>query len=394
MRIGVVTTSFPRWRGDSAGSFVEGHVRALSRLGHDVEVVAAGDGDEARLLVELRESARRESERRAQILAVHEVDLREGERRMGDRRAPEIRVIDQGTPHPVFLHRRVVARGLFYDGGAPDALERDPRRALVAVATFVPRFAARIAWHARRWDHIFAHWLDPWAIVARLTRKPLTATAHGGDIYTLRRLGMLRPALAALGNAQLVFVSEELRALAGGKGIVQPMGIDIAHFRALGRAPVSPPMILVAARLVPIKGVDTAIEALAHLPGMQLVIAGDGPERRALEARARNARVTFLGQVDTNRRDQLLREASIVAVPSRVLANGRREGCPTIALEALAAGVPVVATTGRANEIVAPDDPALLAQAIRRVMSAPQKTYELVEDLDWIRVAERLLRSE
>nr|MBA3502538.1 hypothetical protein [Deltaproteobacteria bacterium] len=43
MRIGVVTTSYPRWPGDPAGSFVEGHVRALQRLGHQVEVIAAGD---------------------------------------------------------------------------------------------------------------------------------------------------------------------------------------------------------------------------------------------------------------------------------------------------------------------------------------------------------------
>lgn len=322
MKIGVVTTSYPRWPGDGAGSFVAGHVAALRRLGHTVDVVAAADGE---------------------------------------------------SP-------------LFYRGGAPDALERSPR-ALLSAAAFLPRFTARILRRARAWDQIIAHWL-PCALAALPARKPLTAIAHGGDVYTLKRLGLLAPALRLLRGARVVYVAEHL-----GTGTVQPMGLDLAHFRALGRAPASPPTVLVAARLVPIKGVDVAIEAMAALPDMQLVIAGDGPERRALEARARHARVTFLGEVDTKKRDELLRAATVVAVPSRVMPGGRREGCPTIGLEALAAGVPVVATIGRACELVPPDDPMALARAIDRVRAAPQ-TYERVADLDWDAVATRLLRNE
>lgn len=343
MRIGVVTTSYPRWPGDPAGSFVEGHARALAQLGHEVEVVAAGDVDR------------------------DERDL------------------------PV---TRVPARGLFYRGGAPDALEHAPLRSLVAAAGFMPRFAAAIARRARRWDHVVAHWL-PSALAALPARKPMTAIAHGGDIYTLRRMHLLAPALRALRDARLVFVGEHLRALAGVDGIVQPMGIDLAHFRGLGRAPTAPPMILVVARLVPIKGVDVAIEAMAHVRGAHLVIAGDGPERRALEARARRAAVTFLGHVDTHRRDELLRQASVVVVPSRVMPNGRTEGCPTIAVEALAAGVPVIATIGRASRIVAPDDALALAGAIEETLAAgDSQSVARVADLDRIRVAERLLRSK
>ena len=90
------------------------------------------------------------------------------------------------------------------------------------------------------------------------------------------------------------------------------MGLDLARFAALGRAPAAPPTILVAARLVPIKGVDVALAALAHLrTPARLVIAGDGPERAALAARA-PAGAALLGEVDTRRRDQLLREASVV----------------------------------------------------------------------------------
>ncbi|HEY0991783.1 MAG TPA: hypothetical protein VGD80_32240, partial [Kofleriaceae bacterium] len=45
MKLGIVTTSYPRFAGDPAGSFVAGHAAALRALGHDVEVVAAGARD-------------------------------------------------------------------------------------------------------------------------------------------------------------------------------------------------------------------------------------------------------------------------------------------------------------------------------------------------------------
>src|SRR6185503_19510756 len=47
MKLGVVTTSYPRFAGDPAGSFVAGHVAALRALGHDVEVIAAGPRGDA-----------------------------------------------------------------------------------------------------------------------------------------------------------------------------------------------------------------------------------------------------------------------------------------------------------------------------------------------------------
>jgi glycosyltransferase involved in cell wall biosynthesis len=207
-----------------------------------------------------------------------------------------------------------------------------------------------------------------------------------------------------------VFVSEQLRAIARAAvpalagwlddAIVQPMGIAIERFRAIPRAPSSPPTIVTASRLVPLKGIDVAIAAMAHIHApARLVIAGDGPERAALAARG-TPRVAFLGEVPAARRDDLLREASVVVVPSRVMPSGRTEGTPMIALEALAAGVPVVASAvgGLVDldglRLVAPDDPRALAAAIDRAIAhppAPELLRQSVAHLDWQTVARRIL---
>jgi glycosyltransferase involved in cell wall biosynthesis len=333
MRIGVVTTSYPRFAGDPAGNFVGEHVAALRALGHDVDVIAAGDGPD-----------------------------------------------------------RVASR-LFYDGGAPDALERGG--GLLDAASFTARLAFAVARRARHWDRAIAHWLVPSALAALPARVPLTAIAHGGDIHTLARMHLLRPALIALRHARLVFVSAELESIArrhgfAGESIVQSMGVDTARFAAIPRAPETPPIVLVIARLVPIKGVDVALAAMARLRvPARLIVAGDGPERRASSE--------FIGAVDTAQRDQLLGRASVVAIPSRVLANGRSEGTPLVALEALAAGVPVVASAvgGLADlpvTLVAPEDPDALARAIEKVLAAPPENLRAsVAHLDWRAVAERLL---
>jgi glycosyltransferase involved in cell wall biosynthesis len=364
VKLGVVTTSYPRFAGDAAGSFVAGHVAALRALGHSVDVIAAGASDVA-------------------------------------------------DPPGVV---RVGGAGLFYAGGAPDALERAPIRAGASAIAFTARLAAAVTPRARGWDAILAHWLVPSAIAALPSRKPVLAIAHGGDVHTLRRLRLLAPALHLLHrrDARLVFVSAPLRAIAQAaapalaawldRAAIQPMGIDLARFAALDRAPTDPPIVLVAARLVPIKGVDVAIAAMPHVAHpAHLVIAGDGPERaRLIRSAPRDARVRMLGQVTTERRDDLLRTASVVVIPSRVLPSGRTEGTPTIALEALAAGVPVIASAVGglcelpAVHLVPPGDPRALAAAIDHVLAhppAPDALRKSVASLDWREVAPRLIRE-
>jgi glycosyltransferase involved in cell wall biosynthesis len=386
VKLGVVTTSYPRTPGDPAGSFVHAHVESLRALGHDVDVIS-GVGD-----------------------------------------------------------------ALFDRGGAPDYLEARPR-ALLEAAWFSARMLARVVVAARRWDGIVAHWLAPSALAALPTRVPLLAIAHGGDIHTLRRLRLLAPTLWLLHRrrAELVFVSEELRAMARAaapslsswlaEARVQPMGLDLARFAKIERAPDR--IVLFVGRLVPIKGVHVLLSARRYMrtTNVRIVIAGDGPARAALERQAREhgrnpdrdpnserlrdsgPSVEFLGAVDPATRDGWFARAGVVVVPSRVLKTGRSEGMPVVVLEALAAGVPVVGSDvgglsslarGQGDRVpdgdlvpvslVPPEDPRALAAAIDRVLAATFESVRagaleeqvaaaraVVAGLDWCAVGPRLV---
>lgn len=125
---------------------------------------------------------------------------------------------------------------------------------------------------------------------------------------------------------------------------------------------------LVAARLSPEKGVEAAIDACRRA-GVPLVIAGDGPAAGALRVRAAGADVRFTGRVSDDALAGLRAGAGLAVVPSRAA-----ETFGLAAAEAMAAGLPGVATPAGAltelvpgDQLVAPGDITALAQAVGRV---------------------------
>ena len=147
-------------------------------------------------------------------------------------------------------------------------------------------------------------------------------------------------------------------------------GLDLPH------GPLAPgTRVTSVGRLIADKGMDVVIDA-ARAAGLPLTIAGDGPERAALEARAAGHDCRFEGFVSRDRLDAVLRDTSVA-----VLAARRGEGLPNVLLEAMAYARPVIATpcAGTRDLLVdgvngleiAPDDPRALAVALRRLTEDP-----------------------
>lgn len=192
---------------------------------------------------------------------------------------------------------------------------------------------------------------------------------------------------------------------------VIPNGVDPATFAAAPAFAHARPYVLAVGRLVRQKGFDVLLEAFARLDRktgeLDLLVAGDGPERGPLEAaRARlglQEHVHLLGALDQGRVAALYRGALLVACPSRW------EGLPLVCLEGMASGRPIVATAvdgipdavrdGETGVLVPPERPDALADALAGLLADPAARERLgksgqrvvAEHFAWPMVARRYL---
>jgi glycosyltransferase involved in cell wall biosynthesis len=274
--------------------------------------------------------------------------------------------------------------------------------ALAGHLAYLPA-AARVADLAARGDFERVH--GAWAhfpasvawLAARLAGKRFSMAAHAGaDLYRTQAFLADKARAADFTTACVRGNAEMLRRLAPGARVEWLYhGTDLARFGAIARARAAEPLLLVVGRLAPGKGFDDAVAALGELARRgvrpRLVVVGDGPERERLAdlARAQDvaAQVEFRGALTHDALAPLYAAAWLLLAPSKVLANGRRDGIPNVVIEAMAAGVPVVGTRAagleeaivpaRTGALADPADPRSLADAIEPLLRDPAEIERL-----------------
>jgi glycosyltransferase involved in cell wall biosynthesis len=252
------------------------------------------------------------------------------------------------------------------------------------------------------------------ALAARLLGLPYVVTAHGSDINVYAERPTLRFQIRwALSHAAgIIAVSEALQSR-----IANLLGHTKKRIACIPCAAFDPQVFSVRARpdalpsdgnsrqgrivlfvglLVPIKGVGFLVDAWAELRRRKklhetdrLVLLGDGPERNALELKTAGAElagtVQFAGTVSQAEVAQWIKTAHLLCLPSR------NEGTPNVIIEALACGVPVVASRvggipdlirdGENGLLVPPADSPALADAIESALERQWNADAIAESV-------------
>ena len=375
-RVLVTASTFPRWTGDTLPTFVLDQVTRLSR---------------------------EHPELRFHLLAPHDPGAAKLER-MG-------RIVVHRFQYcwPESFQR------LVYPSILPNLTAR---RWLLAQVPFLFFFEFLATWRlSRRLSpiHLYSHWFCPQGVttglVGLLLRIPHSCTSHAVDVEVMWKLPWLgrRIVRGLVRRMEAVHVvsepcRERLRAffdeeewLDVSRAVLRaPMGVDV---EAIGRrsGPVEElkerhglaqrTVILFLGRLVPKKGVAHLVSAFAGLAaereGLELVIAGDGPEaadlRKEAAASGVGDRIRFFGHVQGDRKRELLQLCDMLVIPSVVTHDGDAEGLPVVLLEGLAtgricltteaSGASDVLTNGRDGFLLGSASSAALAAGMERILA-------------------------
>jgi len=389
-----LTQTYPRFEGDTSGPFIQDLARGLVRGGDRLTVLTP----------------------HAEGVPVAWEDG--GVEVVSFRYAPE--------RHEVLGYGRSLEADEKVKGGAALAA---PLYALAA------RRAIRRQLRRRRFDLVHAHWIVPNGLVAAAAgfgnrRTPLAIGLHGSDVFLAEKKGVRALARWALSRSRLLTgcspeLVDRVRALGfpAERSRVIPYGVDVEAFspdlsrRRIWREklgiPDSAPLLLGVGRMATKKGFQVLIEILPALlgefPDLAVVLAGGGDllERFREAARPWGERVHFPGSVLRDTLPDLYRAADLFTLPAVHDAKGNVDGLPNVILEAMASGLPVVASgisgiplaveDGKTGLLVPEGDPAALLGALRRLLAEPAAAREMGErgrrkalaELTWDAVAAR-----
>ena len=366
----MVTTSYPRFPGDSVGTFMEPIAKGVAARGHEVHVVAPW----------------------------HPLITR-GK-------------VEDGVYFHFFHYAPLPSLNVFgYAAGLRADVQLKRAAWLAApLAMSAGWFKAMRVAQKRRATVMHGHWVVPGGLIAAAARPalPLVVSLHGSDVFVAERTAPARLATRQV-FARAGFVtacSEDLARRAVTLGApadrteVVPYGVDTARFtpvpeqRATLRARFGitdgQSLVVAAGRLVRKKGFEYLIDAMAAVDA-HLAIAGAGDLAGDLRDRATGAgvadRVHFLGNIPQDAVGAWFGAGDVVVIPSVRDDSGNVDGLPNTALEALASGRAVVATAAgglgsvviddQTGAIVPERDSGALATAITGLLRDPARRARL-----------------
>lgn len=355
----VLTSTFPRYSGDSTPPFVLHLCQALQKLGW-----------------------------RPQVLVPHARGM-----------ASQDHV--EGIACTRFRYAPQSLEQLAYGGGMLANVKEAGWRWLL-VPAYLGFMFAQAAWLL--WQQkirvVHAHWVIPQGVVGALLkmmfgmRLRLIVTAHGSDLQAkmggmvgLVRLWVLRRADSVAVVSQAMREQVIASGIDADKVVVAPMGVNTEIF--CPSPLVERSGLLFVGRLVEGKGVHHLLDAVAsmvqHKPDITLQVVGDGPARKELEARVRKlgiaSKVNFLGARSPSDVPAFFQKAEVLVMPSL------QEGLGLVAAEALSCLCPVVAFDipgvrdivihGKTGLLATKSDSQALAKAVTELLETPGLSTQL-----------------
>jgi len=379
MKIGIITTSFPRWREDYVGAFIYEAARAIHRKGFQVKVIT----------MHYPGTPKRETWEGIEILR---------------------------TKYLPDSWELLKSQG----GGLPEVWRNNPK-ARIQIVPFIIAFLFDVLLYTRDCDVLHANWTLAGAIVWMnylLTKKPYLVTIQGSDIYKATKLPFVTSITRiSLGKAKKVLVlSQALADKVNSIGVsysnikIIPNGVDTGQFMSLPYEERANNIIFVGS-LIERKGIRYLIQAFANIvqqfPDFHLVIMGEGVQRTECEELTRelelSENVYFTGPQTQKQVSEGMRTAKLFVLPSI------EEGLGVVLLEALASGTPIVASKvggipdvvdDKVGILISPGNPEELEKAILSILNLMPDDWNVLhqnarkraeEVFDWARIAQRIV---
>jgi glycosyltransferase involved in cell wall biosynthesis len=244
-------------------------------------------------------------------------------------------------------------------------------------------------------EHLHTHFIstpaDVAELVSQLTALPFSISAHAKDIYLSDQTDLKRKLEAASFTVTCTEFNRQTLASIAPQAIVHRMyhGVDRDQFQPKPLSVSAAPLILSIGRLREKKGLDTLIDACRILYSRGQVfrceIIGYGEEHDRLQALiVQHGLSKHVQLIGAQSREQIIESYARTAVyvqPSRIAADGDRDGIPNVLLEAMAMSLPVVASKvsgipeliehGINGLLVEPDNPESFADAITHLLKQP-----------------------